>query len=128
MWWCQNQKKVKRKDVSKGENLSEAPKDEVLDSLPSYFQDRSSVLIEPTQAVNLGTNEAPQMVHLAQSLSSQEKEAYTKFLQEKKINFAWAYSDMPGLDTNLIMHHLSIALGIKPIKQKLRKMHPHVAL
>ena len=35
---------------------------------------------------------------------------------------------MPGLDPDLIMHHLSIAPGIKPVKQKLRKMHPHVAL
>lgn len=35
---------------------------------------------------------------------------------------------MPGLNTNLIMHHLSISLGVKPIKKKLRKMHPHVAL
>ena len=63
-------KKVKIKNVSKGENLSEVPKDEILDCLPSYFQDRSSVLIEPTQAVNLGMDEAPKMVHLAQSLSS----------------------------------------------------------
>ena len=121
-------KKVKSKDVPKGENLSEAPEDELLDSLPSYFQDRSSVLIEPTKAINLGMDEAPQMVHLAQSLSSQEKEAYTKFLQEKKINFSWNYSDMPGLDTDLIMHHLSIAPGVKPVKKKLRKMHPDIAL
>ena len=35
---------------------------------------------------------------------------------------------MPGLDTDLIMHHLSISPYVKPIKQKLRKMHPHVAL
>ena len=35
---------------------------------------------------------------------------------------------MPGLDPNLIMHHLSIAPGIKLVKQKLHKMHPHVAL
>ena len=41
-------KKVKNKDVSKGENLPEVPEDEILGSLPSYFQDRSSVLIEPT--------------------------------------------------------------------------------
>ena len=66
-------KKVKRKDVSKGENLSKVPEYEVLDHLPSYFQDRSSVLIEPKQAINLGVDEAPQMVHLARSLSSQEK-------------------------------------------------------
>ena len=58
-------KKIKRKDISEGENLFEAPEDEVLDHLPSYFQDRSSVLFELTQAVNLGTNKAPHMVHLA---------------------------------------------------------------
>lgn len=34
---------------------------------------------------------------------------------------------MPGLDPNLIMHHLNIK-GAKPVKQKLRKMHPHIAL
>lgn len=33
---------------------------------------------------------------------------------------------MPGLDPDLIMHHLSIAPGL--IKQKIPKMHPHVAL
>ena len=65
-------KKVKRKDVSKGEKLFEVPK-HVLDRLPSYFQDWSSVLIKPTQVVNLGMDETPQIVHLAQSLSPQEK-------------------------------------------------------
>ena len=35
---------------------------------------------------------------------------------------------MPRLDTKLIMHHLSIAPNVKPIKKKLKKMHPHVAL
>lgn len=35
---------------------------------------------------------------------------------------------MPDLDTNPIMHHLSIAPGVKPMKQKLRKMHPCIAL
>ena len=51
-----------------------------------------------------------------------------EFFKEKKINFTWTYSDMPRLDIELIMHHLSIASGIKPIKKKLRKMHPQVAL
>lgn len=35
---------------------------------------------------------------------------------------------MPGLDLDLIIHHLNVALGAKPVKQKLRKMHPHIAL
>lgn len=35
---------------------------------------------------------------------------------------------MPRLDIDLIMHHFSISPNINPVKQKLRKMHPHVAL
>ena len=35
---------------------------------------------------------------------------------------------MLGLDPDLIMHHLSIAPRIKLVKQKLHKIHPHVAL
>ena len=41
-------KKVKTKDISKGENLFEALTNEIFDALPSHFQERSSVLIEPT--------------------------------------------------------------------------------
>ena len=71
---------------------------------------------------------SPQIIHIAQSLSIEEKEQFTTFFKEKKINFAWMYSNMLGLDTKLIMHHLSIASEVKAIKKKLRKMHPHVAI
>ncbi len=120
--------KVKNKDVSKGKNLFEAPNDGILGSLPSYFQERSSVLIEPTQPINLGTKEAPKITYLAQSLSQEEKEQFTKFFKQKKIKFSWTYANMLGLDTNLIMHHLFIALDVEPIKEKLRKMHPRIAI
>ena len=86
------------------------------------------VLIEPTQPINLGTKECPQIIHVAQSLLDKEKTQFAQFFQDKKVNFTWTYSYMPGLDTDLIMHHLSISPDVKPIKQKLRKMHPHVAL
>ena len=35
---------------------------------------------------------------------------------------------MPGLDPELVLHHLPLRLGVKPVKQKLRKMHPQVSL
>ena len=76
----------------------------------------------------MGTKECPQIIHVAQSLSDEEKTQFAQFFQDKKVNFAWTYSDMPRLDTDLIMHHLSISPDVKPVKQKLRKMHPHVAL
>lgn len=68
------------------------------------------------------------MIYIVQSLSIEEKEEFVAFFQDKNINFAWTYSYIPCLDPDLVMHHLSITLGVKPIKQKLKKMHPHVAL
>jgi len=121
-------KKVKTKDAFEGKNLSKAPEDEIFDALSSHFQEWSSVLIELTQPINLGIEEHPHMIHLAQSLSPKEKEEFIAFFQEKKINFAQTYSNMPRLDPDLIMHHLFIAPGIKLVKQKLHKIHPHVAL
>lgn len=64
------QRKVKIKEVPKGENLSKAPEGEILDMLPSHFQERSSILIESTQPVNIGSQEMPHIIHLAQSLST----------------------------------------------------------
>ena len=35
---------------------------------------------------------------------------------------------MPGLDQKLVVHHLVVDPKIKLVRQKLRKMHPKVAL
>lgn len=35
---------------------------------------------------------------------------------------------MLGLDSKLVLHHLPLIPGVKPYKQKLRKMHPSIAL
>lgn len=35
---------------------------------------------------------------------------------------------MPGLDLELVVHHLNVYLDAKPVKQKLKKMHPCIAL
>lgn len=63
---------VKIKDVTNNENLSEAPEDEILDILPDHFQERSSVLIEPTQSVNIRREETQHIIHVSQSLSAEE--------------------------------------------------------
>lgn len=35
---------------------------------------------------------------------------------------------MPSLDPDLVMHHITVAEGTKPVKQKLRKMHPQIVI
>jgi len=42
-------------------------------------------------------------------------------LQEYSDVFAWSYKDMPGLDTNIVVHKIPLEEGCKPVKQKLRR-------
>jgi hypothetical protein len=67
-------------------------------------------------------------LQLAASLIVEEVLKFMEFLKENHINFTWSYVDMSGLDPNMIIHHLSINIGVRPVKQKLRKMQPHIAL
>lgn len=58
----------------------------------------------------------------------EEQELLAAFLRGRKVNFAWTYDDMPGLDPDIVVHHLAIYPKAKHIRQKLRKMHPQIAL
>ena len=70
----------------------------------------------------------PQNTYIAATLSPEEQKMMTELVQKGKVNFAWTSKDMPSLDTYLVMHHLAIDPKVKPMKQKLCKMHPKVAL
>lgn len=108
--------KVKIKNMSNGENLSEAPKDGIFETFLEYYHERSSVLLEPTQFINIGTTKKEKTLHLATSMTEQENSEFVKFFEDISINFTWSYSDMLGLDPDLLMHHLSLPSIIKPMK------------
>ena len=42
--------------------------------------------------------------------------------------FAWSYQDMPGLDTDIVVHRLPLREKCMPIKQKLRRVKPEMLL
>ncbi|RVW26176.1 Transposon Ty3-I Gag-Pol polyprotein [Vitis vinifera] len=42
--------------------------------------------------------------------------------------FAWSYEDMSGLDPTIVQHHLPILPHARPVKQKLRRLHPRWSL
>lgn len=75
-----------------------------------------------------GTLETPHQIHLASLLTPEEQPNFVEFFQKRQINFAWSYADMPGLDPDLVMHHLTMGEGAKLVKQKLRKMHPQIVV
>ena len=42
--------------------------------------------------------------------------------------FAWSYEDMPSLDPSIVQHHLPLVPHARPVKQKLRRLHPRWSL
>ena len=36
--------------------------------------------------------------------------------------FSWSYEDMPGLDTNIVVHRLLTKEECPPVKQKVRRI------
>ena len=49
-------------------------------------------------------------------------------LQDYNDVFAWSYQDMPGLDTDIVVHRLPVREECMPVKQKLRRVKPEMLL
>ena len=106
--------------------------DSAIQELPEFAsiqkQDEPSPLVQdPTEDVNIGSEDDPKILKIGSSLNSDEKERLIYFLKQHQEVFAWTYEDMPGLDPKLVEHRLVLKPDCKPIKQKLRKMDPRVA-
>ncbi|KAH9313496.1 hypothetical protein KI387_022123, partial [Taxus chinensis] len=94
-------------------------------ALPSETQ---TMLNESTIEINIHTEEDPHIVKIRQSLNTSEQAAFTTFLRARNQPFAWSYADMPGIDPTIAVHNITLNPDSKPVKQKLRKMHPRIAL
>ncbi|XP_039007851.1 uncharacterized protein LOC120135691 [Hibiscus syriacus] len=83
---------------------------------------------EPIEILNLGFDVDKNDVKIGTTLSDKGLQNLIKLLQEYKDVFSWSYKDMPGLDTELVVHKLPIRPECKPLQQKLRIMKPKILL
>ncbi|XP_038996868.1 uncharacterized protein LOC120121584, partial [Hibiscus syriacus] len=83
---------------------------------------------ETTETINLGTEEDIKEVKIGTSLSPKVRDGLISLLREYRDVFAWSYQDMPGLETDIVMHKLPIKPECKPVQQKLRRMRPDMLL
>ena len=81
-----------------------------------------------TKAINLSTKEERREVKIGTTLSPTIREKLIDLLQEYSDIFAWSYQDMPGLDTDIVVHCLPLREECVPVKQKLRKVKPEMLL
>ena len=61
------------------------------------------------------------------NLEPSVKECLIQLLNEYVEIFAWSYEDMPGLDTDIVVHRLPTREDCPPVKQKVRCMRPDMS-
>ncbi|XP_071926225.1 uncharacterized protein [Coffea arabica] len=65
-----------------------------------------------------------QVLRIGALLPAKEKEDLKALLREYSQVFAWSVDDMPGIPTDLAVHHLDVDPHFKPVKQKKRSFAP----
>ena len=61
-------------------------------------------------------------------LSTDERKSLIQLLRAYLDIFAWSYEDMSGLDPSIVQHRLPLLPHARPVKQKLRRLHPRWSL
>ena len=75
----------------------------------------------------MGTKEVRREVKLRAALEDKVKRRLIEMLREYAYIFAWSYEDMPGLDTNIVVHKMPLREECPPVKQNLRRTHPEMS-
>ncbi|XP_052478465.1 uncharacterized protein LOC128033992 [Gossypium raimondii] len=70
---------------------------------------------ESVEVVNLGSEEEKQEVKIGTSISENTRQDLITLLHEYKDVFAWSYQDMPGLNTDIVVHKLPLKPECKPV-------------
>ena len=91
----------------------------------SDIEDRKVIPVSgSTELIDFGVPDQPREIRIGSSLSHDERSRLIDLLRSYLDVFAWSYEDMPGLDPTIAQHHLPILPHARPVKQKLRRLHP----
>ena len=83
-------------------------------------------IAEELETINVGSDQLKKELKIGTLVTSEQRTKMIALLQEYSDVFAWSYEDMPGLDTNIVVHKIPLEEGCKPVKQKLRRAHPDI--
>ena len=79
---------------------------------------------DPLEKVDIRDGSIPRPTFVNANLSDDCKAALIKLLKEYIDYFAWEYSEMHGLNRDLVEHRLPIKAGFRPYKQTSRHFNP----
>ena len=81
-----------------------------------------------TELIDFGVPDKPREIRIGSSLSPDKRSGLIDLLKSYLDVFAWSYEDIPGLNPTIVQHHLPILPHARPVKQKLRRLHPRWSL
>ena len=83
---------------------------------------------EEIELINLGTEDNKREIKVGAALEEGVKKRIFQLLREYSDIFAWSYEDMPGLDPQIVEHRIPTKPDCPPVRQKLRRTWPDMAL
>jgi len=84
--------------------------------------------ISPTIPLDISIKlETVENVHIRASCSPDEIVTYTSLFKEFHDVFAWSYEEMLVIDPDIVIHEIKTYPDAKPVRQCLRRVHPHKA-
>ena len=72
---------------------------------------------EITEAINLGIEKEKKEVKIGTTLSSATRKELIDLFQDYSDVFTWSYQDMPGLDTDIVVHRLPLREECMPLRE-----------
>ena len=82
---------------------------------------------EPIKIINLVTETDKKEVKISANLEDGIKSRLVQMLHDYVEVFAWSYEDMPGLDTEIVVHLLPTKEYCPSVKQKMCCMRPDMS-
>ena len=79
------------------------------------------------EIINLGTEEDKKEVKIGANLEEGIKSRLVQILHDYIEVFVWSYEDIPGLDTDIMVHCLPAKEDCPPVKQKVYRMQPDMS-
>lgn len=76
-------------------------------------------IVDDILILNLGDEKDPKLVQIGSPLSLVERKELVEMLKEYRDMFGWFYEDMPGINPEIVQHHMHLYPDAEPVNQKL---------
>ena len=73
-------------------------------------------------------NEKVRQMKMGSKLGEKEIKKYSDLVDEFSDIFAWSYDELRGIPREMVEYRIPLILGVRPIRQKKRRMNPQLQL